>query len=98
MKDRKETAEKRAEQPTHIQVRGARVHNLKSIDVEIPLEKVTAIAGVSASVSCSFEKNSPGCIVTQTDSCCLLLCFHFGNACLSRLPDMTPFAPMLDFS
>ena len=35
--------------PKHIIVRGARVHNLKNIDVNIPLGKLVAIAGVSGS-------------------------------------------------
>ena len=35
--------------PTHIQIRGARAHNLKNIDVDIPLHKITGIAGVSGS-------------------------------------------------
>ncbi len=35
--------------PVNIEVRGARVHNLKNIDVDIPLGKLVAIAGVSGS-------------------------------------------------
>ena len=41
-------AEKR-KAPVNIEVRGARVHNLKNIDVDIPLGKLVAIAGVSGS-------------------------------------------------
>lgn len=35
--------------PSHIKIRGGHVHNLKNIDVDIPLQKIVAIAGVSGS-------------------------------------------------
>ncbi len=35
--------------PAFIKIRGGRVHNLKNIDVDVPLHKIVGIAGVSGS-------------------------------------------------
>ena len=41
--------------PAAIRVRGARVHNLKNIDVDVPLHKIVGIAGVSGSGKSSLS-------------------------------------------
>ncbi len=46
MKAVKENAKKT---PTHMEIRGGHVHNLKNINVDIPLNKIVGIAGVSGS-------------------------------------------------
>ena len=38
-----------------ILVRGARVHNLKNVDVDVPLNKIVAVAGVSGSGKSSLH-------------------------------------------
>ena len=43
--------------PAAIRVRGARVHNLKNIDVDVPLHKIVGIAGVSGSGKSSDRKS-----------------------------------------
>ncbi len=47
--DRKMDGQKASAIPNRIQVRNARVHNLKNVDVDIPLNQIVGIAGVSGS-------------------------------------------------
>ena len=39
----------------HIEIRGARVHNLKDVDVDVPLNEIVGIAGVSGSGKSSLS-------------------------------------------
>lgn len=48
-------------EPKHIKVRGAKVHNLKNIDVDVPLHKIVGIAGVSGSGKSSLGAGCPLC-------------------------------------
>ena len=45
----------------HMLVRGAKVHNLKNIDVDIPLNQIVGIAGVSG----SGKSSGAGCAVRR---------------------------------
>lgn len=43
--------------PTNVEIRGARVHNLKNIDVNVPLNKIVGLTGVSGSGKSSIAKD-----------------------------------------
>ena len=43
------------ETPKKIKIRGARVHNLKNIDVDIPLNEIVGIAGAWRAVCRRFQ-------------------------------------------
>lgn len=46
--------------PKYIQIRGARVHNLKNINVDIPLHQIVGIAPLSQWALCGTDIKS-GC-------------------------------------
>ena len=49
-----------------IKIRGARVHNLKNIDVDVPLNQIVGIAGLSGSGKSSLALGVPGGIWTPS--------------------------------
>ena len=51
-----------------MKIRGARVHNLKNIDVDIPLNQIVGIAGVSGSGKSSLALGVAVCGGLQTVS------------------------------
>ena len=54
--------------PKRIKIHGARVHNLKNINVEIPLNQIVGIAGVSGSGKSSLALGVAVCRRFQTVS------------------------------
>ena len=45
----RKTPSARGREPDQIQIRGARTHNLKSVDVDLPKNKITVVSGLSGS-------------------------------------------------
>ena len=41
--------ESNCNEPSYIEVRGAKVHNLKNVSIDVPLHQIVGIAGVSGS-------------------------------------------------
>jgi len=47
--EKKEEVEENPSEETHLQIYGARVHNLQNIDISIPRDKLVVITGLSGS-------------------------------------------------
>lgn len=58
-------------------IRGAKVHNLKNIDIDIPLGKIVGIAGVSGSGKSSLpeRQRQSGKAALRSRSCLLTVPF-----------------------
>ena len=74
--------------PAAIRVRGARVHNLKNIDVDVPLHKIVGIAGVSGS---GKSTGPPPAARRARDAFHL---WHHDRAFEQPAPDVLPALPL----
>ena len=52
------------QQPTHIEIRGAKAHNLKNIDVDIPLHQMLALRECRAAAN----RRSPSVCFIQKEA------------------------------
>src|SRR5680860_1655289 len=61
----------------HIQIKGARTHNLKNIDLDIPRDKLIVITGLSGSGKSSLAFDT--CLLYTSDAADDLLCVDLGG-------------------